>query len=253
MNPLQVRAQVLSCQRCTLRETCRAPVPWFGPAPNPIAVVGEAPGETEDARGIPFSGRAGRMLDNLWRQSGIARPTLLNVVSCRPPENRNPTVDERAACRANLLGQLEVIAPRYVLLLGEVALVAMKPAAKIAEWRGRPWWSSEAVPARHFLATYHPAYALRAPDAAKVVAADLNTFRGMTAGWWPEECDCGEPVAFYTTDGIPRCSETCQGRVCCKCKKPASWKVVVDGKKWLMCSRHKEELAVYRGVEVAVA
>lgn len=249
---LTARARVLTCRACALSDTCRSPVPWHGPAPNPsaIAVVGEAPGETEDRLGIPFTGRSGRLLDTIWRKAGLPKPSILNVVSCRPPDNRKPTPVEIASCRPNLDAQLFAIRPTYLLLLGETALETFRPNARIADWRGRPWWGAGN---KRFVASYHPAYALRTADAERVIAQDVATFKAVVGGWWPEECGCGQEAVMYTTDGQPRCSASCPGRICARCRKGAAFRVSVDGRRFLMCMKHAHEMEQYKGVVLEVA
>ncbi len=128
-------------------------------------VVGEGPGADEDAKGEPFVGRAGKLLDEMLRAIGRSRETntfIANVVKCRPPGNREPAADEAEACRSYLEGQLKLVKPRLIVALGRVAaqrlLVSDEPLARL---RGPVHhWGPEATP---LMVTYHPAYLLRSP------------------------------------------------------------------------------------------
>jgi DNA polymerase len=121
--------------------------------------IGEGPGYHEDQQGRPFVGAAGQLLDDLIDGIGMKRRDVFiaNVLKCRPPENRDPQPDESAACRPYLDRQLELIAPKVVVLLGRHALQAHFPDAQISKARGVP----RDLNGRTFLPVYHPAAALR--------------------------------------------------------------------------------------------
>ena len=130
--------------------------------------VGEAPGAEEDARGEPFVGQAGRLLDNMLAALGIARGRnvyIANVLKCRPPNNRAPEQSESDACRPYLERQVELIRPKLIVALGKsAASLLLNTDATIASLRGRVH-QYRGVP---LVVTYHPAYLLRnLPDKAK--------------------------------------------------------------------------------------
>jgi uracil-DNA glycosylase family 4 len=139
-----------------------------------IVFVGEAPGADEDAQGRPFVGRAGRLLDSLLAEVGLARAevAVLNVIKCRPPKNRTPRPDEVTRCRPFLRAQLELVAPDLVVALGLTA----------TQWfLGRRLTLSAARGVVHpvecddlklsVLATYHPSAALRFGSGGAPMAA----------------------------------------------------------------------------------
>jgi len=132
-------------------------------------LIGEAPGAEEDARGEPFVGQAGRLLDNMLasigrsRRADASQPVFIaNVLKCRPPGNRNPQPDEVAACEPFLLRQIELIRPQLVLVMGRFAAqTVLRTDAPISALRGRVHRlrvEGGEVPA---IVTYHPAYLLR--------------------------------------------------------------------------------------------
>lgn len=106
------------CRRCRLGEGRTNLVLFSGDGDSKVALVGEAPGAQEDIRGIPFVGRAGKILDGLMAEAGLDRGRIMitNTVKCRPPGNRRPKADEMAACRPFL--QEELKGKRFVLALG---------------------------------------------------------------------------------------------------------------------------------------
>jgi uracil-DNA glycosylase family 4 len=146
-----------------------------------VALVGEAPGATEDERGIPFVGKAGQLLDELLGEAGIPRAAVavLNVLKCRPPGNRKPMRSEVANCRPWLRAQLDVVRPRIVVALGGTAVEwFFGRGAKIAALRG----AVHEIDGRRVLPTYHPSAAIRfgpngMPRAA--LRADLALLAGQ--------------------------------------------------------------------------
>jgi uracil-DNA glycosylase family 4 len=139
-------------------ETCTQLVPGVGPASASIVIVGEAPGAKEDAAGVPFVGAAGRFLDTLLAEAGIARDDVFitNVVKARPPKNRDPKRDEVAHHWPWLERQLEIIAPQLLVPLGRHALARFAPEAKISEAHGTVLEAD----GRRLFPLYHPAAAL---------------------------------------------------------------------------------------------
>jgi uracil-DNA glycosylase family 4 len=139
-------------------ETCTQLVPGIGPASASIVIVGEAPGAKEDAAGVPFVGAAGRFLDTLLAEAGIARDDVFitNVVKARPPKNRDPKRDEVAHHWPWLERQLEIIAPQLLVPLGRHALARFAPEAKIADAHGTVLEAD----GRRLFPLYHPAAAL---------------------------------------------------------------------------------------------
>lgn len=123
--------------------------------------VGEAPGSHEDEQGVPFVGRAGKLLDTLLGDVGLSREDvyIANVLKCRPPNNRDPRPDEIDSCSHFLRGQIDVIAPRVICTLGNFATqLLLKRQVGITRLRGQQFpfrGGSVLIP------TYHPAALLR--------------------------------------------------------------------------------------------
>jgi uracil-DNA glycosylase family 4 len=139
-------------------ETCTQLVPGEGPASAEIVIVGEAPGAKEDAAGVPFVGAAGKLLDTLLVEAGVARDAVFitNVVKARPPKNRDPKAPEVAHHWPWLEQQLAIIEPQLVVPLGRHALARFAPTAKIAEAHGQVLEAD----GRRLFPLYHPAAAL---------------------------------------------------------------------------------------------
>jgi uracil-DNA glycosylase family 4 len=151
--------------------------------PYDVVLLGEAPGADEDASGLPFVGRSGKLLDELLAQAGLPRASVgvVNVLKCRPPGNRKPARLEMANCRGWLDRQLGLLDPAIVVTLGGTATEAMLGrGARLTALRGR----DHIVDGRIVVATYHPSAAIRfgprgAPRAA--LAEDLAYVAGRLA------------------------------------------------------------------------
>src|SRR6266571_7144394 len=161
-------ADVEACTACGLCRTRNKAVPGVGDVHAQWLFVGEAPGAEEDARGEPFVGQAGRLLDNMLAALGMKRGKnvyIANVLKCRPPGNRAPEPNEVEACRPYLDRQIALIRPKVIVALGKsAATTLLNVDATIASLRGRVH-RYQGVP---LIVTYHPAYLLRnLPDKAK--------------------------------------------------------------------------------------
>jgi DNA polymerase len=159
---------VSACTACGLCRTRTRAVPGVGDARAEWMFIGEAPGAEEDARGEPFVGQAGRLLDNMLAAIGLDRRKgvyITNVLKCRPPNNRTPEPLEVDACRPYLERQIDLISPRLIVALGRsAASTLLNVDASIASLRGRV----HRLHGRPLIVTYHPAYLLRnLPDKAK--------------------------------------------------------------------------------------
>jgi len=159
---------IASCTACGLCKTRSRAVPGVGDARAEWLFIGEAPGAEEDARGEPFVGQAGRLLDNMLAALGLDRRRgvyIANVLKCRPPNNRTPEPTEVDACRPYLERQIALLQPRLIVALGRSAASTLLGVyASIASLRGRV----HMLQRRPLIVTYHPAYLLRnLPDKAK--------------------------------------------------------------------------------------
>jgi uracil-DNA glycosylase len=168
-----IREDLGECTRCKLHRTRKKIVFGDGSAKAQLVFVGEGPGADEDAQGLPFVGRAGKLLTQMIEAMGLKRSDvyICNVVKCRPPENRQPERDEVAACSPFLLRQLDSINPKVIVCLGATAAQALLETDRgISKFRGQ-WLDFHG---RKLMATYHPAYLLRNPAAKGEVWKDLQ-------------------------------------------------------------------------------
>ena len=183
----QLALACADCRRCGLAEGRQQVVVARGNPEARLMVIGEAPGAQEDAEGLPFVGRSGRLLDQLLAAAGLdpaADVYICNGVKCRPPNNRKPTAGEMAACRPWLEQQIAVVDPPLVVLLGATALEAVLGIrGGITQRRGQ-WLSSpvELLRGRRLMPVLHPSYLLRFPTPAEgspraLTAADFREVR----------------------------------------------------------------------------
>lgn len=171
-----IQEQAAVCTACGLHATRRNPVFARGSAQSPLMIVGEAPGEEEDKTGLPFVGRAGKLLDQLLQAVGFPRDSvyICNVLKCRPPNNRNPLPAEVASCSGFLRSQIDIIAPRVLLAVGKFAAQTLVQSEEsIGRLRGQIH-SYNQIPV---VVTYHPAYLLRSPQATRVAWHDFQLVR----------------------------------------------------------------------------
>jgi len=169
----RTRQDLGECTRCKLHRHRTNIVFGVGNAKAQLVFVGEGPGHDEDVQGLPFVGRAGRLLTQMIEAMGLKREDvyICNIIKCRPPENRTPEKDEIANCSPFLVRQLSVIAPRAIVCLGSVATQCLLGTNKsISHLRGQ-WFDYHGA---RLMATYHPAYLLRNPNAKGEVWTDLK-------------------------------------------------------------------------------
>lgn len=173
---------ILRCRKCPLHESRQHAVPGEGDPHAALLLIGEAPGAKEDEQGRPFVGPAGDQLDELFGELNMDRADafITSSVKCRPPGNRNPHAAELETCRdAWLLRQMELVDPDVVLLLGRIAArQVLDERRRLREVRGRV----REQDGRRYLITYHPAAAMRFPEAADGAAADFRKLKRLLAG-----------------------------------------------------------------------
>jgi uracil-DNA glycosylase len=170
---LKIREDLGDCKRCRLHKTRHSIVFGDGNPKAQLVFVGEGPGADEDAQGLPFVGRAGKLLTQMIEAMGLQRKDvyICNVVKCRPPENRQPEKDEVAECSPFLFRQIDTIAPKVIVCLGSTAAQTILQTNRgISHFRGE-WIEFRG---RKLMATYHPAYLLRNPAAKGEVWKDLQ-------------------------------------------------------------------------------
>lgn len=158
----KVKEKCLNCTKCGLCKT-RTNIVFSGGVPNrKMMLIGEAPGYYEDMKGEPFVGKAGQLLDKILASVDLDRKRdiyICNTLKCRPPQNRDPQPEEKAACREYLDAQIKILQPRIILLCGKVAAAAMLDTTQgITRIRGKwfegPYFSK-------MMPIFHPSYLLR--------------------------------------------------------------------------------------------
>jgi uracil-DNA glycosylase len=170
---LKIREDLGECTRCKLHKGRNKIVFGDGNPKAQLVFVGEGPGADEDAQGLPFVGRAGKLLTQMIEAMGLQRKDvyICNVVKCRPPENRAPEPDEVSTCSPYLMRQIDSIHPKVIVCLGATAAKTILNTTRgISQFRGE-WleWRGHKL-----MATYHPAYLLRNPPAKADVWKDLQ-------------------------------------------------------------------------------
>jgi len=171
-------SQIRECRLCPLWKSRTNPVPGEGNPHAEIMIVGEGPGEEEDLQGRPFVGRSGRLLTEALRQAGLNREDVFitNVVKCRPPNNREPTPEERTTCINNyLLKQIEAVNPRVILLLGSVAVQSLLGIGSVTAVRGKTFEKKGRV----YFCTFHPAAALYNPNNKSIFFRDIQSAKEL--------------------------------------------------------------------------
>jgi uracil-DNA glycosylase len=168
-----IREDIGDCIRCKLHKGRTKIVFGDGHPQAKLLFIGEGPGRDEDVQGLPFVGRAGKLLTQMIEAMGLQRSDvyICNVVKCRPPENRAPEKDEVAACSPFLFRQIDLVAPKVIVCLGSIAAQTILETTRgISQFRGQ-WLEFRG---RKLMATYHPAYLLRNPAAKSEVWKDLQ-------------------------------------------------------------------------------
>ncbi len=169
----ELKNSIGDCRRCRLYEERNNIVFGTGNPESDIMFVGEAPGRDEDMQGIPFVGRAGKLLTEMIRAMGFKRDDIYiaNIIKCRPPQNRNPINDEIEMCEPFLIRQIEIINPGVIIALGTFAAqTLLKTEEKISQLRGNFHYYREIK----LMPTFHPAYLLRNPGKKKESWTDLK-------------------------------------------------------------------------------
>ena len=163
-----LEAAIRDCRACGLCKERKQVVPGMGDRQATWLMVGEAPGAEEDVAGLPFVGKAGKLLDAMLAALDLKRETgvyIANAVKCRPPENRTPESNEIDACNHFLNQQIEWIEPEIIVVLGKPAAYAvLGREASIQSLRGTIHYREQGGRRIPVVVTYHPAYLLRQPE-----------------------------------------------------------------------------------------
>lgn len=157
-----IKSKCSACEKCGLCKSRTQTVFSAGIPNEKLMLIGEAPGFYEDKQGEPFVGKAGQLLDKILGCVGFSRKEniyICNTIKCRPPENRDPLPEEKAACREYLDKQLDILKPRIILLCGKVAVNSMmETSLGITKLRGK-WY--EGPNFSKMMPIFHPSYLLR--------------------------------------------------------------------------------------------
>jgi uracil-DNA glycosylase family 4 len=169
-------ADIGNCTRCPLHEGRTQVVHTVGNYKSDLMFIGEAPGADEDAKGEPFVGRAGQLLNKIIEAIGMRREDVCigNINRCRPPGNRQPTLPEAHTCKPFLLREIAVIRPKVIVVLGNTALHnLLDTKVGITRMRGQfhEYYGVKVMP------TFHPAYLLRDPSKKREVWDDMKKVR----------------------------------------------------------------------------
>jgi len=170
----KLHQEIKNCKKCPLWKLRKNAVPGEGPANAKIFICGQAPGVEEDKTGRPFIGKAGKFLNELLKIASIEREKVFitSPLKClpQPPPNRKPKKEEIEACLPYLKRQIEIINPKYFILLGEVAFSVFFPKEKLTDFRGK-WIEKDG---KFYFPTYHPAAGLRFPKIRKILEKDFQ-------------------------------------------------------------------------------
>lgn len=172
----QLEEEVAACKKCGLHADRTNTVFGAGDSSAGIVFIGEAPGREEDLRGIPFVGRAGKLLDRILAAIDLSRDDvyIANILKCRPPGNRDPNEDESKACEGYLKRQLELIDPAVICALGRVAAQnLLKTKSPLGKMRGKIHYYNDIKT----IVTYHPAALLRNPHFKRPAWEDMKVLR----------------------------------------------------------------------------
>src|SRR3989338_4519796 len=193
-----------NCSKCELSKSRTHIVVDRGNPNAKVVIIGEGPGENEDKQAKAFVGRAGQLLDKLMKEVGFdanEESLIINVVKCRPPENRQPSQKEADTCLPYLKKQLEIVKPEIIILLGATALkhiIHDKKYFAMGSEAGKFFRHAD-YPGVEFMVLYHPAYILRDPRKTPLMQEHLKRFKQF----WNQK---QSPVIYGK--GMRPCGET---------------------------------------------
>ena len=168
--------EIKNCLKCQLGNSRTNFVFGVGNPESDIVFVGEAPGKNEDLEGEPFVGRGGKLLDKILEAINVTRKDIyiLNVLKCRPPENRDPANDEIEKCEPYLKKQLKIIKPKLIVALGRIsAMTLLKTKDSLTDMRN----TIHKYEGIDLMVTYHPAAILRNPNFKRPTWDDFKYIR----------------------------------------------------------------------------
>jgi DNA polymerase len=193
----ELLAQARACERCSeLAATRKTVVFGAGNADADLMFVGEAPGASEDEQGLPFVGRAGKLLDTLLEEVGLERSAvfIVNTLKCRPPGNRDPLPVEIDNCKSYLLRQVELIQPSVICTLGNFSTKLLRgDPTGITRLHGQPEVIVLGSRAVRLYPIFHPAAALYTPRMLATLREDFARVPELLALGPPPQPDPDEP------------------------------------------------------------
>lgn len=182
----ELESKINKCTKCRLGSTRKNFVFGAGNPSADVVVIGEAPGGDEDEQGVPFVGRAGKLLTDILVAIKFSREDVFicNIIKCRPPANRNPLPDEIKQCEPYLLKQLKIINPSFILCVGTFAAqTLLKTKEPLGKLRGKFFDYEVEGKQIKTLITYHPAALLRNPNWKKPTWEDVQLFKKEYDKW----------------------------------------------------------------------
>ncbi|PID56812.1 MAG: uracil-DNA glycosylase [Ignavibacteriae bacterium] len=171
-------SRIDQCQKCNLGKTRTNFVFGSGNPNADVMIIGEAPGAEEDKKGLPFVGRAGKLLTDILKAINFERDEvyIANILKCRPPNNRNPLPAEMDECMPFLYKQIDIIKPKAILMLGLVAATGLlKQKTSLTKLRGNVF----EINGVKSMVTYHPAALLRNPNWKRSCWEDVQKFKKL--------------------------------------------------------------------------
>lgn len=167
-----IRQEVIKCTNCELCKTRTKSVPGKGNFQSDVMFVGEAPGRNEDRQGEPFVGVAGKRLNDALENIGVSRDSvyITNVVKCRPPNNRVPSVEERNKCKEYLQNEISIIKPKIICILGNTAFNSILSGSEITKFRGKTVRKNNQI----YYLTVHPAATIYNQELVNVLKSDIS-------------------------------------------------------------------------------
>jgi DNA polymerase len=195
-----VYEQARECTRCPLHQSRTTVVFGAGNADADLMFIGEAPGANEDRQGLPFVGQAGKLLDKLLDEIGLARSDVFvaNVLKCRPPDNRDPHPNEIQACSDYLRQQVALIEPTVICTLGNFSTKLLREdTTGISRLHGQDEVRIVGTRAVRLYPLYHPAAALYTPSMLATLRSDFGRIPRLLAMGPPEQPPPVEPVPVF--------------------------------------------------------
>ena len=183
-----VATEIIVCTKCPLWKTRKNAVPGEGNSESPVMFIGEAPGQSEDIKGKPFVGAAGKFLETMLSEIGLSRNDVFicNIVKCRPPRNREPMPNEIQTCTPYLDRQINIIKPKFVVTLGNYSTAyifskANMPFNGITQARGKFYQATIVNMQITIFPTFHPAAALYSAKYKETLQHDFQLLKNKLA------------------------------------------------------------------------